>query len=136
LRALVLHLDKAVLERGGAGERRAVLEAQAERRPWGRFGLDMLAGKRAARRLAIGLQRIDPQIDRGACVERRHLVFEMPAVKRREMWFEPLRHIVSDGARHLRMGEAAAGQSAREAQLERRQRRRTKAVAIEIRRDV
>ena len=101
------------LKRGGAGERRAVLEPQAERRPRGRLGLDALGGERAARGVAVGLQQVDPQIDRRRRVERRHLVSEPPADRRAARWrFEPFRQVVGDGARHLRVGQAAAGEAA------------------------
>ena len=46
LRALVLHLEQPVLERGETGQRRPLGEAQADRRPGGRLGADALGGER------------------------------------------------------------------------------------------
>ncbi len=136
LRALVLHLDEPVLERVRRGERRAVLEPEAERRPRRRLGVDVLGGERAAGGLAVGLQRVDAQVERGRGVERRHLVFEAAAINRRQMRFEPVRQIAGDGARHLRVGQRAAGQTAREALLGGGQRGGAEAAAVEARGDV
>ncbi len=117
LRALVLHLDEPVLEGGGAGQWRAVLEAKAERRPRGRLGLDVLGGQRAAGSVTVGLQGVDAQVERGRGVEHGHLVFETAAVERREIGFEPVRQIVGDGARHVGVGQCPAGDGTRDAFL-------------------
>ena len=136
LRALVLDLDEPLLEGRRPGERRTVLEAEAERRPWRRLGRDMLGGERAARAFAVGLEAVDAQIDRGRGVERRHLVFEPPAINRFEMREEPVRQIARDGARHRRMGQSAAGEPLREALLGGYERRRAKAVAVKACRQI
>jgi hypothetical protein len=104
LRSLVLHLDQPVLECGCRCQRRAMLEPEAERRPRRRLGLDLFGGEGAAGGVAVGLQRIDAQVERGRRVERRQLVFKAAAIDRREIGFEPVRQIAGDGARHLRMG--------------------------------
>ena len=81
-------------------------EPQAERRQRGRLGGDALGGERAARRLAVGLQQVDPQIDRRRRVERRHLAFQPLAEDPFEIGLEPFRQIVRDRPRHLGVAQA------------------------------
>ena len=130
LRAFVLHLDETVLEGGGAGKRHAMRDAQPERRPAGRVGVDMLGGESAAGGVAVGLQRVDAQIEGRGSVERRHLGFETVAVKLGEVGFEPVRDVVRNGTRHLRMCQAAAGETQHEPLFVAAQRRRPEAPAV------
>ena len=91
------------------------------RRPSGDHGVGSAwicsAARARQRRLAVGLQRVDPQVERRRSVERRHLVFETPAIDRGEVRFEPVRQVAGDRARHLRMRQAAAGEAAGQALL-------------------
>ena len=102
LRAFVLDFDQALQERRLGVDRRvlglrAELDAQAERRPARRLGRKM--GERGLRLLALGLERVDPQVERRAGGERRAFLRALLAEHAGEMRIEPLRIVAGDMGR-------------------------------------
>ncbi len=130
LRAFVLDIEEARLERGEAGKRRPLAKPQPDRRQWRRLCRNPLGGERVARRLAIGLDQVDPEVDRRRPVEGRHLVLQSRAEGAIEMRLEPFRQIVCDRARHLRMAQGAGCEAANEPHFGVARRRRAKTVAV------
>ncbi len=104
LRALVLHLDMA-LEVSGLGVNGRALgvgrhrDAQAERRPW--RGLRRVMCQLIENLVAVGLERIDPQVEGravGKCRAFRHAVV---AENTGERQVEPFGKIAGDMGRRI-----------------------------------
>ena len=104
LRALVLHLDRALdeillgMDAGIAGVG-AEFDAQAERRPWRRLHAEM--GQRGQHLLAFGLQGVDAQIERRPARHRGRLGDAVVAEHLRQIAVEPFRIIAGDMRRRL-----------------------------------
>ena len=96
LRALVLQLDEALdVSRIGRERRRAAVRAHGDAHAHGRerrrLGLEM--GERAERLVAIGLEKVHPQIDRRPLSERPALLRSGRAEARLELRREPFGEI-------------------------------------------
>jgi len=135
LRALVLHLDKALPERGEIAERHPAAETQPERREGCRLRGYTVPGEHRAGRLAIAFEEIDPQVRRRGTVEGSHLPFQVFAEKPLEIGLEPFRQVIGHRLRHFGVAQGMTRKAAQQPLLASRQPGRAEAVAVTARLD-
>jgi hypothetical protein len=136
LRALVLDLHQAVLERPPRHHRQPALEPQPVGRIAHRLGVDAFGVERLARLLDGGLEQIDPQVDRRRVLEGGDLAPPGRAVGLDQMRRDPLLHVEAHPVRLVGMGQRMALHLAQRAQFALVERRGAIGAAVERRHDV
>src|SRR6202011_827639 len=101
-------------------------DAQSERRPWCRRGMEMSERRRGA--IALSLEQIDPQIEGSAARQRRSLGGAILTERAGKMRVEPLRIIAGDPWRCAR----EIGSLDPRALVRRKRRRRKSRTACEL----